>query len=86
MCLCWFGQNIVIGSEDRTDNAILWCYMSLATYKTMSSHQNVIIYYALPMVFRYQFGLNIFVGSEEGVPKRLIRIATFVYDPGDLKY
>ena len=34
------------------------------------------------MVYRYQFGLNIFIGSEEGVPKRLIHIATFVYDPG----
>ena len=31
MSLCWFGQNIVIGSDDRTENAILWNYLSLAT-------------------------------------------------------
>ena len=38
------------------------------------------------MVYRYQLGLSLFIGSEEGVFKRLIHIATFVYDPGDLKY
>ena len=54
--------------------------------KLGQNHQNVISHYALPMVYLYQYGLNLFIGSEEQVPYRLIHIATFVYDPGDFGY
>ena len=84
--MCRFSLNILLVQKTEQTRLFYRFKEVWRPCKLGQSHRNVISNYALSNVYLYQYGLNLFIGSEERVPQWLIHIATFVYAPGDLEY